>query len=179
VSAAPFRVGFGFDMHRLVAGRPLVLGGIMIPFAQGLEGDSDADVLTHAVLDALLGAAGLGDIGTHFGVGRPENMGIASTVLLARMVALVRRHGFRAESVDATLVAEAPRLSGAIAAMRARLAEILGLAAHHVNLKSTTAKRLGALGAGEGIAAFAVATLSRRRARRRGPRLAARRSSHS
>ncbi|RPI00282.1 MAG: 2-C-methyl-D-erythritol 2,4-cyclodiphosphate synthase, partial [Zetaproteobacteria bacterium] len=85
------RVGVGFDVHRLVTGRPLILGGVRIPFERGLDGDSDADVLTHAILDALLGATALGDIGTHFGVGRPENMGISSLVLLARMVALLRR----------------------------------------------------------------------------------------
>ncbi len=171
MTRAPFRVGFGFDMHRLVPGRRLVLGGVEIPFDMGLEGDSDADVLTHAILDAVVGAAGLGDIGTHFGVGRPEHMGISSTVLLSRIMALVQRHGYRALGVDATLVAEAPRLSGAIPGMRERLAGILGTAVTRVNIKSTTAKRLGALGAGEGMAAFAVATLAARRRTRRRPRL--------
>ncbi len=171
MTAMPFRVGCGFDVHRLVPGRRLMLGGIEVPYEKGLEGDSDADVLTHAILDAVVGAAGLGDIGVHFGVGRPENMGIASTLLLAKMVALVRAHGFRAESVDATIVAEAPRLSTLIPTMRERLAGILGLPVRRVNVKSTTAKRLGALGAGEGIAALAVATLSRRNRRRAGARL--------
>ena len=171
MSGMPFRVGCGFDVHRLVPGRPLMLGGIEIPYEKGLEGDSDADVLTHAILDAVVGAAGLGDIGVHFGVGRPENMGIASTTLLASMVALVRAHGYRPEGVDATIVAEAPRLSALIPAMRERLAGILGLPVRRVNVKSTTAKRLGALGAGEGIVALAVATLSRRSSRRPGPRL--------
>ncbi len=91
------RVGVGFDMHRLVSGRPLILGGVAIPFERGLEGDSDADVLTHAILDALLGAAGLGDIGTHFGVGRPENMGISSLLLLERVVGLLRGRGIPGE----------------------------------------------------------------------------------
>src|SRR5512143_2224360 len=91
---AMIRVGVGFDMHRLVPERPLILGGVRVPFDRGLEGDSDADVLTHAILDALLGATGLGDIGTHFGVGRPENMGISSLLLLKQMVALVRQRGY-------------------------------------------------------------------------------------
>src|SRR5512138_1818381 len=105
------RVGVGYDMHRLVAGRPLVLGGVEIPFDRGLEGDSDADVLTHAILDALLGAAGAGDIGTHFGVGRPEMMGISSLVLLERTVAILAGCGYRPSTLDATVVAERPRLS--------------------------------------------------------------------
>ena len=156
-----FRVGVGFDMHRLVAGRPLILGGVLVPFERGLEGDSDADVLTHAILDALLGAAGLGDIGTHFGVGRPENMGISSLLLLERVVALVRSQGYRANNVDATVVAEAPKIGPLIPAMRKLLAAVLGVAETQVNLKGTTAKGLGALGAGEGIATFAVASVVR------------------
>lgn len=160
------RVGVGFDVHRLVAGRPLILGGVHIPFDRGLEGDSDADALTHAILDALLGATALGDIGTHFGVGRPENMGISSLLLLGRMVALVRKHGYLPNNVDATVVAEAPKIGPHIPAMRAALAKVLGLAEDRVNVKGTTAKGLGVLGAGEGIAAFAVATVRRRRASR-------------
>jgi 2-C-methyl-D-erythritol 2,4-cyclodiphosphate synthase len=160
------RVGVGFDVHRLVPGRPLVLGGTRIPFERGLEGDSDADVLTHAILDALLGATGLGDIGTHFGVGRPENMGISSLRLLEQVVALVRKQGYLPHNVDATVVAEAPKIGPHIQAMRAALAEVLGIAEDRVNVKGTTAKGLGALGAAEGIAAFAVASVRRRRARR-------------
>lgn len=154
------RVGIGFDMHRLVAGRPLVLGGVTIPWDRGLEGDSDADVLTHALLDALLGAAGLGDIGSQFGVGRPEVMGIASVRLLERTVALLEGRGLRPANVDATLVAEAPRLTPFVPAMRAGLAGILGLPVERVNVKTTTAKQMGPLGAGEGMAALAVAALS-------------------
>ena len=157
------RVGVGFDMHRLVPGRPLILGGVHIPFDRGLEGDSDADALTHAILDALLGAAALGDIGTHFGVGRPENMGISSLLLLGQMVALVRQHGYLPNNVDATVVAEAPKIGPHIPAMRTALAAVLGLAEDRVSVKGTTAKGLGALGAGDGIAAFAVATVRRRR----------------
>lgn len=156
------RVGIGVDMHRMVPGRPLILGGVRIPHERGLEGDSDADVLTHAVLDALLGAAGMGDIGTHFGVGRPENMGISSLLLLERMVALVRKRGLRPYNVDATVVAEAPKIGPFIPTMRATLARVLGVAEARVNIKGTTAKGLGALGAGEGIAAFAAASVVRR-----------------
>jgi 2-C-methyl-D-erythritol 2,4-cyclodiphosphate synthase len=161
------RVGVGFDVHRLVAGRPLILGGVRIPFERGLDGDSDADVLTHAILDALLGATGLGDIGTHFGIGRPENMGISSLILLERIVALVRKRGFRPHNVDATVVAEAPKIGPFIPAMRTALAKVLGVAEGRVSVKGTTAKGLGTLGAGEGIATFAVVSVVRRRAWRR------------
>lgn len=153
------RVGVGFDMHRLVEGRPLVLGGVTIPHARGLDGDSDADVLTHAILDALLGAAGAGDIGTHFGVGRPEIMGISSLVLLGRTMGILQSRGYRPGNVDATVVAETPRLGPHIPDMRRALAGVLGIAEGSVNVKGTTAKGLGSLGAGEGIAAFAVATV--------------------
>lgn len=160
------RVGVGFDVHRLVPGRPLILGGVRVPFDRGLEGDSDADVLTHAVLDALLGAAALGDIGTHFGVGRPENMGISSLRLLEQVVALVRTRGYLPNNADATVVAEAPKIGPHIPAMRTALATVLGIAEGRVNVKGTTAKGLGVLGAGEGIAAFAVASVRRRGATR-------------
>ncbi len=153
------RVGVGFDTHRLAAGRRLVLGGVTIPHDRGLDGDSDADVLTHAILDALLGAAGAGDIGTHFGVGRPEMQGIPSLLLLGRTMDLIAERGYRPGNVDATVVAEAPRLGPHVAAMRARLSDVLKLPEAAVNVKGTTAKGLGALGAGEGIAAFAVATV--------------------
>ncbi|HSB79635.1 MAG TPA: 2-C-methyl-D-erythritol 2,4-cyclodiphosphate synthase [Candidatus Methylomirabilis sp.] len=155
----PLRVGVGFDMHRFVTGRPLILGGVQIPFERGLEGDSDADALTHAILDALLGAAGAGDIGSHFGVGRPEMQGISSLLLLARAAAIVAAKGFRPGNVDATVVAEAPRLGPYIPSMRKALARVLELAEDRVNLKGTTAKGMGVLGAGEGIAAIAVASL--------------------
>ena len=146
-------------MHRLVAGRPLILGGVRIPFERGLEGDSDADALTHAILDALLGAVGGGDIGTHFGVGRPEMQGISSLLLLERAVTIVGAKGYRPGNVDATVVAEAPRLGAYIPAMRKALAEVLQVAEDRVNVKGTTAKGMGILGAGEGIAALAVASL--------------------
>ncbi|MFA5028777.1 MAG: 2-C-methyl-D-erythritol 4-phosphate cytidylyltransferase, partial [Candidatus Methylomirabilota bacterium] len=127
VSGVPVRVGIGFDMHRLAAGRPLILGGVTLPFERGLEGDSDADVLTHAVLDALLGAAGAGDIGSRFGVGRPELMGISSLLLLERALAAVAEAGYRPGNVDATVVAERPRLSPHVPAMRENLARVLGI----------------------------------------------------
>ena len=164
------RVGIGFDMHRLTAGRPLILGGVTIPFDRGLDGDSDADALTHAVLDALLGAAGLGDIGSHFGVGRPELLGISSLVLLERAVAILAKQGYRPGSIDATVVAEAPCLAPHVDGMRANLAQVLGLPAGWVNVKTTTAKGLGPLGAGEGIAALAVASVRRTPTVRRAPR---------
>lgn len=144
-------------MHRLVPGRPLILGGVRIAFERGLEGDSDADVLTHGILDALLGASGQGDIGSHFGVGRPENQGISSLLLLERVVTLVEAKGYRPSNVDATVIAERPPLSPYIPAMRRTLAKILRLEEDRVNVKGTTAKGLGVLGAGEGIAAIAVA----------------------
>ena len=170
------RVGIGFDMHRLAAGRPLVLGGVTIPFDRGLDGDSDADALTHAVLDAMLGAAGLGDIGSQFGVGRPELMGISSLVLLERAVALVAKQGYRPDSVDATVVAEAPRLTPHVGDMRGNLARVLGLPASGVNVKTTTAKGFGPLGAGEGIAALAVASVRRAPTARRPSRQVPRRT---
>ncbi len=154
------RVGVGLDMHRLVPGRPLILGGVAVPFERGLEGDSDADVLTHAILDALLGAAGEGDIGTHFGVGRPEMRGISSLVLLERVVTLIAAKGYQPSNVDATVIAETPRIAPYIPAMQERLAAVLRLVVNRVNVKGTTAKGLGWLGAGEGIAAIAVASVT-------------------
>ena len=153
------RVGVGFDLHPLVVGRPLILGGVRIPSERGPDGDSDADVLTHGILDALLGAAGEGDIGTHFGVGRPEMRGISSLVLLERVVTLLAAKGYRPSNVDATVIAEAPRISPHIPAMRKSLAAVLRIDADRVNVKGTTAKGIGWLGAGEGIAAIAVASV--------------------
>jgi 2-C-methyl-D-erythritol 2,4-cyclodiphosphate synthase len=161
-------VGVGLDMHRLVPGRPLILGGVPIPFDQGLDGDSDADVLTHAILDALLGAAGAGDIGTHFGVGRPEMQGISSLVLLERVVTRIAAKGYSPGNVDATVIAEAPRIGPHIPAMRKTIARVLRISEDLVNVKGTTAKGLGWLGAGEGIATIAVAR-SRSTERRESP----------
>jgi 2-C-methyl-D-erythritol 2,4-cyclodiphosphate synthase len=151
------RVGLGFDVHPFVEGRPLVLGGIEVPAERGLAGHSDADVLTHAVADALLGALALGDLGQHFPDSDPRYRGISSLRLLGEVVERVRGHGGRIVNVDATVVADAPRLSGWLEAMRARLAETLGLAVDRVSVKAKRAERLGALGRQEGVAAMAVA----------------------
>jgi len=153
------RVGIGYDVHPLVEGRPLVLGGVTVPFSHGLHGHSDGDVLTHALIDALLGAAGLGDIGTHFPSTDAQYQGIASTVLLRHTAALLASHGWRVVNVDATIVAERPRLGPYLDAMRQELALNLGGDPSTVNGKAKTNDGLGFLGAGEGMAAWAVALL--------------------
>jgi 2-C-methyl-D-erythritol 2,4-cyclodiphosphate synthase len=150
------RVGLGFDVHPLVDGRPFVLGGVEVPAERGLGGHSDADVLTHAIADALLGALALGDLGHLFPDSDPRYDGISSLRLLGEVVDRVRGHGGRIVNVDATVVAEAPRLSGWLDAMRARLAETLGLTVDRVSVKAKRAERLGALGRQEGVAAMAV-----------------------
>jgi 2-C-methyl-D-erythritol 2,4-cyclodiphosphate synthase len=155
------RVGTGFDVHRLVDGRPLVLGGVDIPFERGLAGHSDADVLTHAVAGALLGAAGLDDLGHHFPPGDARWKDARSLDLLQRVVALLAGAGWRVGNVDATVICERPRLAPHVAAMRRALADVLGVAAEAVNVKATTTEGLGATGRGEGIAAQAVALLER------------------
>jgi 2-C-methyl-D-erythritol 2,4-cyclodiphosphate synthase len=154
------RVGFGWDVHPFApagAGRSLVLGGIAVPSERGLGGHSDADVLTHAVADALLGALALGDLGQHFPDSDPRYRGISSLSLLADVVGRVRAAGGRPVNVDATVVAEGPRLAAHLDAMRKRLAETLELAVDRVSVKVKRAERLGALGRAEGIAAMAVA----------------------
>lgn len=156
------RVGIGYDVHRLVAGRPLVLGGVTIPAERGLVGHSDADVAIHAIVDALLGAAALGDIGQHFPPGDPAYKDIDSRRLLARARALLDRHGWRAVNVDCTIVAEAPKLAPHAAAMRAALGETLGIDPDRVGIKATTNEGIGFIGRAEGIAALAVALIERR-----------------
>ena len=156
MTTAP-RVGLGFDVHPFTDGRPLVLAGVEIPSARGLGGHSDADVLAHAVADALLGAMALGDLGRHFPDTDPGYRGISSLVLLGEVAERVRSHGGRLVNVDATVVAEAPRLADWLDAMRKRLAETLDLAVERVNVKAKRAEGLGALGRVEGIAAMAVA----------------------
>lgn len=151
------RTGIGYDIHALVSGRPLVLGGVLIPHEIGLDGHSDADVLTHAIIDALLGAAALGDIGEHFPSADPTYRDANSLELLRRAVDLVRDAGYRAINVDATVIAQAPQLSPHIGAMRSALAETIGIEVGAVSVKATTADRLGAIGQGEGIAAMATA----------------------
>ena len=153
------RVGSGYDIHRLVQGRKLVLGGVVIPFEKGLLGHSDADVVLHALCDALLGAAGLGDIGQHFPDTEPHFKGIASMELLARTFQLVRDKGFCVNNVDATVLAEAPKLDQHRAAMRANISGILKLEPAHVNVKATTMEGMGAIGKGKAIAAMCVVTL--------------------
>jgi 2-C-methyl-D-erythritol 2,4-cyclodiphosphate synthase len=153
------RIGQGFDVHALVAGRRLVLGGVDIPFERGLEGHSDADVLIHAVIDALLGAAALGDIGRHFPDSDARYRGADSRVLLREVGKMLAQARLRVGNVDATLIAQAPRLAPYIDAMIANLAADLGLARERVNVKATTTERLGFTGRGEGIAALAVALL--------------------
>ena len=154
------RIGQGYDVHRLVAGRRLVLGGEEIPFERGLEGHSDADVLLHALGDALLGAAGLGDLGTHFPPSDDRWRGADSVDLLGRIVGLVRAAGWRVVNADLTLLAEAPRLAPYRDRIRARIAGLLGIEAAAVGLKATTHEGLGAIGRGEGMAALAVVLIS-------------------
>ena len=155
------RVGLGYDAHRLVPGRPLILGGAEIPYALGLLGHSDADVLTHAIGDALLGAVGAGDLGTHFPDKDPAYKDISSLILLERIMRIVRDRGFQPVNVDATIVAQEPRLAPHIPLMQANLAPILGLTPGEVNIKATTTERLGFTGRGEGIAAYAVVLLTK------------------
>lgn len=155
------RVGHGYDVHRLVEGRALILGGVTVPFDRGLLGHSDADVLTHAVMDALLGAAALGDIGKLFPDSDAAYAGADSIALLERVTALLREHGWQVSNVDATVVAQAPRLAPYIPEMRRRLAEAMGLDVDCVSVKATTEERLGFTGSGEGMAAHAVALIER------------------
>lgn len=153
------RIGTGFDSHRLVEGRPLILGGVRIECERGLAGHSDADALSHAVADALLGAASLGDIGVHFPDDDPRCAGMDSLKILAEVAALVRRSGHRLENVDATVICERPRLRPHIEEMRSNLAAALAVEIGAVSVKAKTAEALGAIGRGEGIAAQAVALL--------------------
>ena len=155
------RVGHGYDVHRLVEGRALILGGVTVPFDRGLLGHSDAAVLTHAVMDALLGAAALGDIGKLFPDSDAAYAGADSIALLERVTALLREHGWQVGNVDATVVAQAPRLAPYIPEMRRRLAEAMGLDVDCVSVKATTEERLGFTGSGEGMAAHAVALIER------------------
>jgi len=155
------RVGIGYDVHRLVEGRKLILGGVDIPYEKGLLGHSDADVLLHAVSDALLGAAALGDIGKHFPDTDERFAGADSGKLLAEAVRLIRAEGYAIGNVDATIVAQAPKLQPHIPAMRENIARILGLDLGDVNVKATTEERLGFTGSGEGMSAYAVAGIER------------------
>ena len=153
------RFGMGYDVHRLAEGRKLIVGGVEISYEKGLLGHSDADVLLHAVTDAILGAAGLGDIGRHFPDTEEAWKGADSAVLLTRAMALVREQGYRVGNVDATIVAQAPKLASYIPAMRENIARCLGVEAAQVNVKATTEEHLGFTGRGEGMAAYAVCGL--------------------
>lgn len=153
------RVGFGFDLHPLVAGRPLVLGGVTVPSDLGLGGHSDADVLAHAVGEALLGALALGDLGRHFPDTDPRYRGVSSLVLLEAVVALVRGRGGRLVNVDATVVAEAPKLAPVLPEMAKRLADTLGIPVDAVSVKAKSPEGLGLLGRREGVAAMAVVSV--------------------
>lgn len=155
----PLRIGQGWDVHALVPGRPLILGGTHIPHSHGLLGHSDADALLHAITDALLGAAGLGDIGRHFPDTDPAFKGADSAALLAEAARRVRASGWHIGNVDATIVAQAPRLAPHIPAMTARSAHVLGLPPERVNIKAKTAEKLGPVGQGQAIEASAVVLL--------------------
>jgi 2-C-methyl-D-erythritol 2,4-cyclodiphosphate synthase len=153
---SPVRSGLGFDLHPLVEGRPLILGGVEVPSGRGLGGHSDADVLAHAIGEALLGALALGDLGRVFPDTDPRYKGISSLVLLERVMALVAERSGRLVNVDATVICQAPRLAGHLAAMQSRLAGALGVAADAVSVKAKSPEHLGLLGREEGIAALAV-----------------------
>jgi len=153
------RIGIGYDVHPLVIGRKLVLGGVEIPFNKGLEGWSDADALAHAVIDALLGAAALGDIGQHFPPGEPEYEGISSIVLLEQVVEKLEESGYKVVNIDATVVAERPRLREYIDDMRHNLGHVLGIEMENISVKASTNNGIGDIGRGEGIAVMAVALI--------------------
>lgn len=153
------RVGFGYDIHRLVEGRRLVLGGVEIPYIKGLDGYSDADVLLHAVCDAILGAIGKDDIGIHFPNNDPEFKGISSVELLKRVAAMVKSEGFSIINVDSTLILEEPKLMPFKNKMRENISRALGIPEDSVNIKATTQEGVGAIGRGEAIAAYAVAAV--------------------
>jgi 2-C-methyl-D-erythritol 2,4-cyclodiphosphate synthase len=160
------RIGQGFDVHALVPGRKLVIGGVEIPHALGLAGHSDADVLLHAICDALIGAAGFGDIGRHFPDSDPRYKGIDSRNLLREVLRLLQSRALRVINVDSTIIAERPKMAPYIEAMRANIAADLEIDSGDVNVKAKTAERLGALGRGEGIAAEAVVLIDRQRRER-------------
>ncbi len=156
------RIGHGYDVHRLAEGRALILGGVRIPWEKGLEGHSDADVLIHAVMDSLLGAAGLPDIGKLFPDTDPAYAGISSLSLLKTVACRVAEKGYRVENVDCTILAQAPKMAPHIPQMRANMAVLLGVPVDQINVKATTEEGLGFTGAGQGIACHAVCLLERR-----------------
>jgi 2-C-methyl-D-erythritol 2,4-cyclodiphosphate synthase len=155
------KIGQGFDVHALVEGRPLIVGGVRIPFEKGLAGHSDADVLLHAICDALLGAAALGDIGRHFPDTDPAYAGADSRELLRSVGRLLARDGYRVVNIDSTIIAQAPKMAPHVGAMMANIAADLGLRTFQVNIKAKTTERLGFTGRAEGIAAEAIALIER------------------
>ena len=159
------RVGFGYDVHRLTEGRPLILGGVTVPNKLGLLGHSDADVLIHAIIDALLGAAGLGDIGAHYPPSEAAYKDISSVILLERTAKTLKGSGYVLSNIDATIVCESPKLSPYIPTMVDHMAKALGVGQGHINIKATTTEGLGFAGMGEGIAAYAVALITKEEAK--------------
>lgn len=161
MSGANIRIGYGYDVHRYAEGRKLILGGITVPSPRGLLGHSDADVLLHAIADALLGAAALRDIGYHFPDTDPRYAGADSMILLREVLMLLRERGYRVGNIDATIVAEAPKLNPFIPRMQERIAETLDLSTDEISIKATTNERMGFVGREEGMAAHAVALIYR------------------
>ena len=157
-----FRIGFGYDVHRLIEGRPLILGGVEIPHSLGLDGHSDADVLTHAVIDAIIGALGVGDIGQHFPDTDPVYKGVSSLLLLKTTTDLMHGKGFQLNNLDATVVAQAPKLAPYLNTMRENFAKTLAAPTDRINIKATTSERLGFCGKGEGMEAFAVVSIAKK-----------------
>ena len=155
------RVGMGYDVHKLVEGRPLILGGVEIPHTLGLLGHSDADVLVHAIMDALLGAAALGDIGKHFPDTDPQYKGISSMKLLSHVAELIREKGYVVENIDATIIAQKPKMRPHIPQMEENIAGALGISTDQVNVKATTEENLGFTGSGEGMSAHSVCIITR------------------
>ena len=156
------RIGTGYDVHRLAAGRKLILGGVTIPYERGLFGHSDADVLVHAIMDALLGAAGMGDIGIHFPDTDPQYEGISSLLLLKKVGGMLTNKGYKINNIDSTIVCQAPKLRPYISDMEKNIALYLGIPEDRVNVKATTEERLGFTDSGEGIAAQAAASIDPR-----------------
>jgi 2-C-methyl-D-erythritol 2,4-cyclodiphosphate synthase len=154
-----FRIGYGYDLHQLVADRPLIIGGLEIPFDKGLDGHSDADVLLHAITDALLGALALGDIGTHFPDTDPVWEGADSSQLLKKVRLLIESKGWNIQNIDSTIIAELPKFNPHIVGIRSSIADIIGTEPHTVSVKATTNEKLGYIGEGRGIAAHAVVLL--------------------
>ena len=156
------RVGFGFDVHKLVEGRPLVLGGVTVPFEKGLLGHSDADVLLHAISDALLGALALGDIGLHFPDTDPQWKGADSKELLREVYGMIVAKGYRIANIDSTIAMQRPKLRPHIDSMRRSIADVLGVEIEAISVKATTTEKLGFVGTGEGVSAYAVCMLAPR-----------------